>query len=178
LSELRALAGLFGEVDTLVFLAVAVVVGYVSLTRRGRPLTMSRGMDVALSTILFIMLGVRYATLTVLTLAFPGTMMVGAGPALAPLFAGLDAAGAAVGFGTHRAGSVGARALGAGVLAGLTLVDALVATFVLEQSVVGRLDTALSVAIAAGACVCAAYFWTYRTAIPDPLGSDKRPFDY
>lgn len=178
MNDLAHLVGRFAQVDTLIFLGLAIAVGYIAHARRRRPFAMSRAMDVALSTILFIMLGVRYAVLAVLTLAFPHSMMVGAGPALTPVFAALEAAAAAVGFGTHRAGSVGARVLGAAALALITTLDAVVATFFLEQTVAGRLDTALSVAIAAGACVCAAYFWTYRTAIPDPLGSNRRPLDY
>lgn len=178
MSALERLAGAFAQVDTLLFLVLAVVVGLMAFHRKRRPFSMSRAMDVALSTILFIMLGVRYAVLAVLTLAFPAAVMAGAGPALPPFVAALQAAVAAIGFGTHRAGSVPARALGALTLAAMTLLDTFIAAFVLDQTPLAWFDTVLALAVAAGACVCAAFFWTYRTAIPNPLGSDRRPFDY
>ncbi len=171
---------LFAEIDAAVFGLIALGVGLMAFTRKQRPFALSRAMDVAISTMLFIMLGLRYGVLAVLTLIFPQAVLGDgmASAALPSIIAACYAVGAVVGLATHRLGEVRARVIGAVVLLALTVLEAIAATFVLDRSVLTQLDTLLSVVLALGTCVCAAYFWTYRTAVPDPLGGDKRPLDY
>ncbi|GAB5375599.1 MAG: hypothetical protein AcusKO_20610 [Acuticoccus sp.] len=119
----------------------------------------------------------RFAILCAVTVLFPSAMLIGAGPALKPMVAALYAIVAVIGFATHR-GSVGARVLGAAALAAVVLIDLALYASVLQQSLRNGLDQGLSLLFAVAACVCAAFFWTYRTAAPNPLGGDKRPLDY
>lgn len=179
MNTLSELVGVFAEVDAAVFALVAIVLGVLAFTRKRRPFALSRAMDVAVSTVLFIMLGIRYAVLAVLTLLFPLQMVGGAaGPTLPTIIAACYAVAGVIGLATHRLAEVRARVIGTVVLVLVTLLEALAGTFMLHSSVVRHLDTLLSLLIAVGACVCAAFFWTYRTAVPDPLGGDKRPLDY
>ena len=179
MSRLSEIVGAFAEVDAALFALVAVVLGVLAFTRKRRPFAMSRAMDVAISTVLFIMLGIRYVVLAALTLVFPAQIVgSAAGPTLPIIIAACYAVAGAIGLATHRLAEVRARVLGTLVLVLVTVLEALAGTFMLHRGVVEQLDTLLSVLIAVGACVCAAFFWTYRTAVPDPLGGDKRPLDY
>lgn len=177
MSLLGAFFAALAPYEALIFLIAALIVGALALSRRRRPLSMSRTMDVALSTILFVILGVRYAILCAVTLLFPTVMLVGAGPALKPVIAALYAIAAVIGFATHR-GSIPARALGAATLTVVTLVDLVLFTFVLQETAMRTADMALALLLAIAASISAALFWTYRTAAPNPLGGDKRPLDY
>ncbi|MEO1102251.1 MAG: hypothetical protein AAFW98_00740, partial [Pseudomonadota bacterium] len=171
------LASLFAQTDAIVLVSVTAVVALIALTRKGRPITKSRTMDVVLSALLFVFLGVRYAILAVVVVLFPSAAVGQSGTDVASILAGLYAATAFVGFLTYR-GGVGARVAGATVLGVATLCELVASAVVLDVTVAGALDTVLSIAVAAGAGVLAAFFWTYRTATPNPLGADKRPFDY
>mgnify|MGYP001795707701 CR=1 FL=1 len=93
------------------------------------------------------------------------------------VFTAIYGVAAAGGFLTHR-GAGGWRAVGAVTLVAVAVADAAADAALLNTTVGGNLDTALGVAAAIGACVLAGYFWTHRTATPNPLGSDRRPFDY
>ena len=75
-------------------------------------------------------------------------------------------------------GGVRWRIAGAAVFLVVTLVEALGNAIVLDVPPVQRFDTGLSVIVAGGTVLLAAFYWTRRTASPNPLGSDSRPFDY
>lgn len=170
------LAHIFGQVDAVVFATITAIVALLSLTRKRRPVTKSRAMDVALSAVLFVFLGVRSGLLCVLILLFPTAMVPGSGLSLASISVALYALAAVVGIVTHR-GAVPARVAGALILAVVAIFETVNAIFVIGGAG-AILDALVSVAVAAVASVFAAFFWTYRTATPNPLGSDKRPFDY
>lgn len=174
---MATLAYLYAQVDAGALLAVATVVGIIVMVRRRRPITKSRAFDVGLSSLLFVLLGVRYAILTVLAVLTPQEALPGADSTTVTLLAGLFAAAAVVGFVTHR-GSVAARVFGACTLLVVSLVEAAASAFLLDAPLAMDADTVLSVAIAAASLVVAAYFWTHRTATPNPLGSGTRRFDY
>ncbi|MEM9221087.1 MAG: hypothetical protein AAGB11_01625 [Pseudomonadota bacterium] len=174
---MSGLANLYSHVDAAVMVFVAAVLALASLLRKRRPITKSRAMDVALSSILFVFLGVRYAVLTVLAVFYPSAIFSGASSAVVSLLTGLFAAAALAGFLTYR-GGVGARVVGALVLSLVCIAETLANALVLHASLATRFDTVLSIAVAAGAGLLSAFFWTYRTAAPNPLGADKRPFDY
>jgi len=174
---MRELASLFAQADALALGTVAALVAIVALFRKRRPVTRSRVMDVGLSALLFVFMGVRYAILAALVAIVPSAVLPGAGAGLASLFAGIYAAAAVVGLATYR-GGVGARAAGAGALGAVAIVETVAVAAFFDTTVAVHADTVLSLAIAAAAGIFAAFFWSYRTATPKPLGSDKRPFDY
>ena len=89
MSRLSEIVGVFAEIDAALFALVAIVLGVLAFTRKRRPFAMSRAMDVAISTVLFIMLGIRYVVLAALTLVFPAQI---AGSAAGPTFADHGAA--------------------------------------------------------------------------------------
>lgn len=173
-SPLMALAA----VDTLLFLPVALTAGIVALWLRRRPLTRARAMEVALETSLLVMMGARYAVLAMVIAVAPASVLGPGAPALLPgLATGTLAVVAAIGIAAYR-GGVGWRVTGAAVFLLMTLVEALGSALVLNVSLLQRFDTGLSVIIAGGTVLLAAFYWTRRTASPNPLGSDGRPFDY
>ena len=174
---MRELAHLFGQVDAVVFVTITAIVALASLLRKRRPVTKSRAMDIALSAVLFVFLGVRSAVLCALVVLFPTALLPGASPSIAATYGVLYAVAALVGVVTHR-GSVGARVTGALMLAVVGIFETVGSAVLLDGSSPMVIDSAVAVAVAALAGVFAAFFWTYRTATPNPLGSDKRPFDY
>ncbi len=174
---MATLAYLYAQVDAGALLTVTLIVGIIFMVRRRRPITRSRALDVGLSSLLFVLLGVRYAILAVLVILMPQEALPGADGTTAALMAGLFATASAVGFITHR-GSVAARVFGACTLLVVSLVEAAEIAFLIDAPAAMDVDTALSVVLAAASLVVAAYFWTHRTATPNPLGSGTRRFDY
>ncbi|MEM0909141.1 MAG: hypothetical protein AAGJ94_17375 [Pseudomonadota bacterium] len=170
-------AAFFSQFDAVLSLALAALVALPALLRKRRPLTKSRAMDISLSALLFAVLGVRFAVLCGCVALYPEAALPGAGPGVVSVLGALYATAALVGLATHRAG-VMARVVGALVLGVVSLVEVIMSGFVLNASLAMRVDAVLALALAAAAGVFAAFFWTYRTATPNPLGSDKRPFDY
>lgn len=162
----------------MAFLPLAVAFGAFDLWRRRRPVTRSRVGEVALSTILLVMVGLRYGALAVLTAAAPAAVL---GPAVPPvidgLCAGIFAALSAAGF-IAFFGSVGWRFGTAIAFAGVALAEALGNLLLFGASAATMLDTSLSVALAAVTIVLAALYWTRRAATPDPLGSSGGRIDY
>lgn len=171
------LAHVLAQMDAIGFTVAAAIVTYILLNRKRRPITRSRAFDVGLSTILFVVLGLRFATLAVVAIALPHILLPAATSTTVSMFAGLCAAASVAGFVTHR-GSVGWRAIGAGALAAASIMEVSFRAAYAPFSILGVLDAAVSVATAAATALIAAYFWIYRTATPSPLGRDKRPFDY
>ncbi|WMS41119.1 hypothetical protein RDV64_13615 [Acuticoccus sp. MNP-M23] len=171
------LAYLYAQVDAGALLTVAAIVATVGMLRRRRPFTRSRALDVGLSSLLFVLLGVRYAILAVLAVLTPKEALPGADITTVVLLASLFGAASVVGFITHR-GSVPSRVFGASTLLMVSLVEAAASAFLLDAPLAMDADTALSVVIAAAGLVAAAFFWTHRTATPNPLGSGNSRFDY
>jgi len=173
-SALAALAA----IDTVVFLPIALAAGLVALWLRRRPVTRARVMEVALGSSLLVMMGARYAVLALAIATSPTAVLGPDAPALLPGIAtGVCAVVAAIGLAAYR-GGVGWRIAGAAVFLVVTLVEALGNAIVLDVPPVQRFDTGLSVIVAGGTVLLAAFYWTRRTASPNPLGSDSRPFDY
>lgn len=165
-------------VDTMVFLPIALAVGAVALWLRRRPLTRARAMEVGLETSLLVMMGGRYAFIAVALAADPATVVGPEAPALLPgIAAGVCLLAAAMGLAAVR-GGVGWRFAAALIFLAVTLTEAVGNTLILNVPLLQSADTGLSVLIAGGTVVLAAFYWTRRTASPNPLGSDGRPFDY
>jgi hypothetical protein len=165
-------------VDAAVFLPVTVIVAIVALWRRRRPVTRARAMEVALASILLVMMSARYAALAVATAAAPAAVLGPGVPTVAQgLTAGVFAAVALLGLVAYR-GGVGWRVAGALVFAAIAVAETVANGLILEASLATRADTALSVLLAGATVILAAFYWTRRTATPDPLGPRGRPFDY
>ncbi|MBJ3775354.1 hypothetical protein [Acuticoccus mangrovi] len=164
--------------DALLFVPFAVLLGGLTVWRRRRPATTSRVMEIALGTILFVMVGLRYAAMALLALVSPAAIF-GADASLTQriAFAALFVAVAVVGIVSHR-GSVGWRFAGALVYAAAALLEAAASLFVWEVSQTALIDTVFTVLLAGVTIILAAFYWTRRTATPNPLGGDGRPFDY
>ena len=177
MTQLEAIR-LLGATDATLFTAATLVVAAIGLWRNGRPRTKTRLMDAALTTLLLVFVGIRYAVLGALVLIAP-TALVAAhpGPIGVALLAGLYLAVAAFGLAAYR-GPVGWRVAGALIFAAMSLAEGLASLFLVDAPLVMRLDTGLAIAIACGALVLAAFHWSHRTATPNPLGGDARPFDY
>jgi hypothetical protein len=166
------------SLDALVFLPVALLAGVVALLRRRRPLTRARLMEVALQTSLLVMMGLRYAVIAVLIMTVPTAVLGSDAPmALAGIAAGVCAAAAALGIIAHR-GGVGLRVTGAVVFLVVALLEAAGSLLLVTVPLAARLDAGFGVLVAGGTCLLAAFYWTRRTASPNPLGPGGRPFDY
>jgi len=165
-------------VDTMAFLPIALAFGIVALLLRRRPFTRPRLMEVALETSLLVMMAARYAVLAVALAAAPALVLGPDAPSILPgVAAGVCLLATAMGLAAVRGGAAWRMAAGVVFLL-VTLTEALGNALVLDVSLVQRFDTGLSVLIAGGTVVLAAFYWTRRTASPNPLGSDGRPFDY
>jgi len=173
-SQIAALAA----ADTLIFLPIALVVGAVALWLRRRPVTRARVMEVALETSLLVMMGARYAFIAIALAAAPAAVIGPGAPGLLPgIAAGVCLLATAMGLAAVR-GGVGWRFAAALIFLAITLMEAAGNALVLDVSLFQMADTGLSVLIAGGTVVLAAFYWTRRTTSPNPLGSDGRPFDY
>lgn len=156
----------------------AAAVAGVALWRRRRPWTRQRITDVTLAAVLLVMLAIRYGVLAAIVLAAPGRVL---GPDVPDGVAGAVFAvyvGAfAVGMFAWR-GSVGRKILGALVMAGVAVFEAIGNALVFDVDTLGELDTGVSIAVALAALVMTAFHWTRRTATPNPLGGKGPPFSY
>lgn len=169
---------LTGQANAAVFLAAAVALALLALARRRRPVTQSRVMDVALSALLFSMVGLRYSALAAVALVDPARLFgTASDPSLAVPAATLYAVAAAAGFAAHRA-SVGWRLAGAAVFAIVAIIDLVMTVAVLPLGPADDIGAAIAFAAAAVAVVLAAFHWTHRTATPNPLASRERRLDY
>lgn len=167
-----------GQANAILFLVIALALTLVTLVRRRRPVTQSRVMDVSLSSILFSMVGLRYAVLAVVALAAPVRLFgVAAEPSLVVPAATLYAVVAAIGIAAHR-GSVGWRLVGSLVFALVATIDLVMTLFLLPTTGADDLGAGLAFASAVLALVLAAFHWTNRTATPNPLASRERQLDY
>lgn len=171
-------SAIFGQASTPLFLALAFVLALLALARRRRPVTQSRVMDVALSAILFAMVGLRYGALAIVALTAPAQIFGAANdPALVVPAATIYAIAAAAGLAAHRA-SVGWRLIGAAMFAGVALVDVVMTAFVLPATTADIFGASLAFATAMAAVVLAVFHWTHRTATPNPLASREQRLDY
>lgn len=162
--------------DTILFGLAALVLIFIVLAKRQRPLTRQRVMDVGLSAILFVAMGVRFFFLAGAILLFPTAVLGGASINMwlavgACLVAGL------VGIITHR-GHTPRRAFGAFSFAAANLTEAVIALFVVSAPAGLVLDTLAGVVLAAATLVMAAFVWSHRAATPNPLDPIEKPFDY
>lgn len=164
--------------DALTAAPFAVLVAAVALWRRRRPLTAQRVADVTLSSVLLVMLAIRYGLLAAVTLASPREVL---GPGTSEALAGAVVAVELVAFAAGVfawQGGVGRKVLGALVMAVVALLEVGVDLFVLDVDVLWALDTGVSVSIAAAVLVMTAFHWSRRTATPNPLGGKGPPFSY
>lgn len=169
---------ILGQANAVVFLAIAFVLALLALSRRRRPVTQSRVMDVSLSAILFAMVGLRYGTLATLALMAPSRLFGAASdPSLAVPAATIYAIAAAAGFAAHRA-SVGWRLLGAAVFGTVALIDAVMTAFILPATSADLVGAGVALLTALITVVLAAFHWTHRTATPNPLASREQRLDY
>lgn len=165
-------------IDATLFLPLTVLVAVLALWRRRRPVTRPRVMEVALASLFIVMVAGRYAFLAVVTAAAPSAVLGPGVPAVgAGLASGLFAATALLGLVAYL-GGVGWRVAGALVFTAATIVEALAHGLVLQTPLAAQLDTGLSVLVAGATVVLAAFYWTRRTATPNPLRPGGRPFDY
>jgi hypothetical protein len=169
---------LLGQANAAIFLVIAAALVALMLVRRRRPVTQSRVMDVALSAILFAMVGLRYAALAAVALIAPAYLFgTASDTSLVVPAVTLYAIAAAAGIAAHRA-SVGWRLLGAALFGVVATVDLVMMAFVLPVPSADVLGAALAAATAVAALVLAAFHWTHRTATPNPLASREQRLDY
>jgi hypothetical protein len=173
---LDVLAGL-AHIDAFVAAPFAVAVAAIALWRRRRPLTRQRITDVALSSILLVMLSIRYGVLAAVTLAAPARVLGDVSEGFAALVVGIDVAAFAMGLFAWQ-GSVGRKVAGALTMTAVALFEIACNLFVLDVGVVAALDTGFSAAVALAVLVMTAFHWTRRTATPNPLGGKDPPFSY
>lgn len=174
LIDLAALA----RIDATVAITVTALFAAIELWRRRRPLTSRRVMDVALPAILLVMLGLRYTALAAVTLAAPQQVLgAGTSEGLAGVFVGAYLAAGLVGLVTWR-GRIAWKVAGAVTLASVAIFDLATEMFLLDASAATLVDTALGGAVALATIMLAAFYWTHRSATPNPLGGKGPPFSY
>lgn len=143
-----------------------------------RPLTRTRLREGVLTSVIFMMLGVRGIVFAATTPVFPGLVLgeneIGVSLLLV---AALLGAGGLVGIACHRAPALW-RTVGAGALVAIAIAETAVIDHGLGPALSNQADLIPVYATAFIAVVLALASWSNRAAAPNPLRSDPRPFDY